>query len=259
MTYQYPATEWRLLPSAFSVTSGEILGIIGPNGSGKSTLLKVAAGVLRPCNGTVLLLGQDMNRMRRREIARVLGYLPQHVENHFDYTVEEVVAMGRFPHLSAAGFLGSHDLEVVSKSLHQTEIEGFRQRRLSRLSGGERQRVFLASVIAQEPKVLLLDEPTSALDIHHQMTFFSVLLGLIAEGMGLVVVTHDLNLASLFSNRVVLLLGGKIIHQGRPEEILSKEILEETYGHTLEVMQHPTTGRPMVLPTRGSVVEGGLR
>jgi iron complex transport system ATP-binding protein len=190
-----------------------------------------------------------MRQLNRREIARVLGYLPQQAQSHFDYTVEEVVAMGRFPHLSGSGFMGPHDVKVLNQSLEQAEMIPFRQRRLSRLSGGERQRALLASVIAQEPRVLLLDEPTTALDIHHQMKVFAILAALAKKGMGVVVVTHDLNLASVFCEHVLLLKDGAIACQGKPVEILKKAVLEKVYGTGLEIMKHPTTGRPVIIPS----------
>ena len=121
VTYQYAGSDWQLLACSFSVVEGEILGVIGPNGSGKSTLLKLAARILPPNAGHVLVAGRDMAKMSRREIARVLGYFPQSPESHLDYSVEEVVAMGRYPHLRAAGFLGFQDMDVVTKCLLQTE------------------------------------------------------------------------------------------------------------------------------------------
>ena len=253
VTYAYTGNGWQLDPSTFSVARGDILGIIGPNGSGKSTLLKLAAGVLKAHSGKVLLAGDDMTQLKRRQIARILGYLPQHVQSHFDYTVEEVVAMGRFPHLKGAGFMGAHDLEVIRQSLKQAEMSRFRQRRLSRLSGGERQRALLASVISQEPHILLLDEPTTALDIHHQMKVFAILVALAKKGTAVVVVTHDLNLASVFCKQVLLLKEGCIIHHGRPSDILKKEVLASVYGKGLEIMTHPTTGKPVVVPNAGVV------
>ena len=248
VTYRYNGSDWQLFPSSFSVDCGEMLGIIGPNGSGKSTLLKIAAQILSPKAGRVLIEGKDMAKMNRREIARILGYLSQNVQGHLGYSVEEVVAMGRFPYLKGAGFLSPHDMGVVTRCLCQTDTEGLRKRSLSRLSGGERQRVLLASVIAQEPKVLLLDEPTSALDIHHLVKFFDLLTDLVAEGIAVAVATHDLNLASLFCDRLLLLKEGKIIQQGGPEDILKKGVLQETYGKGVEVIPHPTIGRPVVLP-----------
>ena len=254
VTYRYPGGDWQLQSASFSVAQGEVLGIIGPNGSGKSTLLKIAARVLIPRTGEVFLNGKDVAAMSRRDIARHLGYLPQKTESHFDYTVQEVIAMGRFPHLKGAGFLGPRDISVVAQCMIQTGTEAYRERPLDRLSGGERQRVLLASVLAQEPKVVLLDEPTSALDIHHQVKFFTLLSRLAAEGMGAAVVTHELNLASLFSNRVLLLNDGRIVHQGSPEDILKSEILREIYGEGIEVTSHPSSGRPMVFPS--NLLEG---
>jgi iron complex transport system ATP-binding protein len=248
VTYSYAGNGWQLHPSTFSVARGDILGIIGPNGSGKSTLLKLAAGVLQAPSGRVLLAGKDMRQLKRRQIARTLAYLPQHASSHFDYSVEEVVAMGRFPYLKGAGFMSAHDLEVISQSLEQAELDRFRQRRLSKLSGGERQRALLASVISQEPQVLLLDEPTTALDIHHQMKVFAILVALAKKGTSIVVVTHDLNLASVFCKQVLLLNQGAITCHGRPGDILQKEILETVYGKGLEIMKHPATGRPVIVP-----------
>ena len=249
VTYQYPGSDWELKSASFSVMQGEILGIIGPNGSGKSTLLKVAARVLLPKAGKVLLEGKNMAKASHRNIARSLGYLPQDAESSFQYTVQEVVAMGRFPHLKGAGFLSPRDISIVTRCMVQTETEVYRDRPLNRLSGGERQRVFLASVLAQEPKVLLLDEPTSALDIHHQVKFFTLLSHLVADGMGAAVVTHDLNLASLFSNRLLLLKAGRVIQEGMPEDVLKGEVLQKIYGKGIEIGKHPTNGRPMIFPS----------
>lgn len=246
--YAYPS-GWKLSDASFWVTPGSIVSIIGPNGSGKSTLLKLAAGIYRPVRGKVELLGRDITRMNRKEIARILGYLPQHTEGHSDYSVEEVVATGRFPHTSGVRFLNRQDFQIIRESLKKTQIEKLRYRRISSLSGGERQRVLLASVIAQDPKVLLLDEPTRGLDIHHQLRFFSVLSTLAAKGLAVVVVTHDLNLASLFSNWILLLTKGQIARQGSAEEILTQKTLEKTYGEGLEVRAHPVTGRPIILPS----------
>jgi iron complex transport system ATP-binding protein len=232
------------------VNEGEILGIIGPNGSGKTTLLKLSAGVLSPQVGTVHLKGRLMSEMTRKEMARDVAYLPQHVETFFDYAVEDVVAMGRFPHAKGLGFLSAEDMKAVDCALVQTRTEAFRHRPLSHLSGGEVQRALLASVIAQEPKVLLLDEPTGALDVHHQVRFFHLLSDLVASGVGVVVVTHDLNLAGLFGHRLLLMNEGAVTHQGPPGDLLRSDILRPIYGEAILVSTHPTTGRPVVLPAK---------
>ncbi len=246
--FRYPGSQWRLADVSLVVPSGEVVGIIGPNGSGKTTLLRLGAGVLSPESGRVRLAGQDVRGLSRRHIARLLGYLPQQVTSEFDYQVEEVVAMGRFPHLRGAGFLGARDLAVVERCLDASEVAGLRRRRLSRLSGGERQRALLASVLAQEPRVLLLDEPTMALDLHHQRRFFALVRRLAADGIAVVVVTHDVNLASLYCDSLALLREGRLAHRGRPEEVLTPEVLRATYGEEVVLERHPECGRPIVLP-----------
>jgi len=251
VNYKYAGSDWQLFSTSFAVSEGEIIGIIGPNGSGKSTLLKLASGVITPDSGNVFLGEKDIAKMKRRQIARILGYFPQDAVGHFDYSVQEVVAMGRFPHRSGAGFLSPHDMDVVGQCLLRAEVEQYRERHFSHLSGGERQRVLLASVLAQEPNVLLLDEPTSALDMQHQVKFFRLLTELVAEGIGVAVVTHDLNLVSFYSHRVLMLKDGKIIEEGRPGEILTQETLKDTYGEGVDIILHPTTGLPIILPGTG--------
>jgi iron complex transport system ATP-binding protein len=249
VTYRYPGGDWQLGPASFRVAGGEIVGIIGPNGSGKSTLLKAAARVLTPASGKVLLSGRDAALLSQREVARQVGYLPQAVQPQFDYQVWDVVALGRYPHLKGAGFLTLADVAVVERCLAQTETGAYSSRFLRHLSGGERQRVLLASVLAQEPRVLLLDEPTSAMDLHHQVRLFGLLSDLAGKGLGAAIATHDLNLASLFSDRILLLSQGRVAHEGRPEEILREDILRATYGEGLEVRPHPVSGRPLVFPS----------
>jgi iron complex transport system ATP-binding protein len=255
VTYGYGGNGWRLNPCSFSVQGGEILGIIGPNGSGKTTLLKLAAGVLSPEAGTVHLKGRPTAGMTPKEIARHVAYLPQHVETFYDYTVEDVVAMGRYPHAKGLGFLTGEDMAAVDRALSRTRTEAFRHRPLSHLSGGEMQRALLASVIAQEPEVFLLDEPTGALDIHHQVRFFDLLADLAGSGVGVVVVTHDLNLAGLFSHRLLLVSQGIISHQGPPTRLLNPDILYEVYGEEIVVSTHPTADKPVVLPAKGKKKE----
>jgi len=251
VTYSYPESEWELHETDLAVQHGEIVGIIGPNGSGKSTLLRIAAGIIKPRGGRVLLNDKDLARQSRREIARSLGYLPQGVTSEFDYTVEEIVAMGRFPHVEGAGYLQQRDITVIEKALEATEMLEYRERHVSRLSGGERQRVFLASILAQEPEGLLLDEPTSALDIHHQVAFFKLLAELAGRGIGVAVVTHDLNLAAAFCTRLVLMAGGRITCEGDATQVIREDTLRRTYGEDLYVHSHPQTSGPIVLPRIG--------
>jgi len=253
VSFSYGDAGWRLREVSLAVGTGEMVAVIGPNGSGKSTLLKLAAGVFRPHSGRVSLQGKNLHAFDRRSIARVLGYLPQDVHYTFDYTVEEVVAMGRFPHLSGLGFLGRKDLDVVERCLAATETLPFKGQPLSHLSGGERQRVYLASILAQEPHILLLDEPTAGLDIHHQARFFRLLRGLAREGMAVTVVTHDLNLASLYCSRLLLMSDGAAVREGMPAEIIRPDILSEIYGEPVAVERDPRSGLPIVLPLLNGV------
>jgi len=246
--FRYEESDWRIADVSFALESGRMLAIIGPNGAGKSTVLKVAAGVLAPGAGEVTLDGRDLAQYDRAAVARRLGYLPQGISATFDYRVEEVVGMGRFPHLSGLGLLSRKDVAVVEQCMAQTETSAYRNRRLSHLSGGERQRVFLASVLAQEPAVLLLDEPTSALDIHHQAAFFRLLRRLAAEGIAVAVVVHDLNLASFYCDRLILLSNGGVARDGAPEDVIRSEILADAYGESVIVERDSRTGRPFVLP-----------
>ena len=250
------AADWQLRMPAFEVRPSEIVGILGPNGSGKSTLLRIAAGMLRPLAGRIALEGRDLSRMDRRWVARRLGYLPQDVESQFDLSVEDVVSMGRYAHMSGLGAFGARDTEAVAWSLRCTDTQALRRRRLSRLSGGERQRVFLASVLAQQPRVLLLDEPTRHLDIHHQVGFFLLLRRLAHEGMGVSVVTHDVNLAALYCDRLLLLNNGSALCEGSVGEVLREDVLAQVYGADVVMGSHPRTGRLVILPADRQASEG---
>jgi len=254
VTASYEDTRWRMRPVSLTVASGEMTAIIGPNGSGKSTLLRVAAGIIAPESGRARLVGRDLSGYERKEVARILGYLPQQILPTFDYTVEEVVAMGRFPHLTGMGFLSPEDIRIIERCMEQTETRPYRGRALSHLSGGEQQRVYLASILAQEPRLLLLDEPTAALDIHHEAGFFRLLRRLRSAGMAVCVVTHNLNAASLYCDRLFLMARGGRVSEGAAEDVMQPEILSEVYGESVVVQKDPRSGRPIVLPV---VEEGG--
>ena len=227
--------------------SGTVAGIIGPNGAGKSTLLQLLCGLLTPDGGAVSLDGKPLATFTPRERARIIAYMPQSVQPTFSLSVREVVALGRYPHLGPFGALGEPDHAIVAACLAQTEAESFAERDFLSLSGGERQRVILASVLAQEPRILLLDEPTSALDLPHETAFFKQLRKLAAQDLGVIVVTHDINMAAQFCDRL-LLLGQEhtLVKQGTPEEVLTSANLSEAYGSPLAVCAHPVTGTPFV-------------
>lgn len=233
--------------ASVTLCSGELVGFAGPNGSGKSTLLRVLCGLLRPHAGRILLDARPLSSFKGRERARVIAFLPQAVNPAFALNVFEVVCLGRYPHLAGFGAMRPHDKDVVERCLHATETTELRARDFMTLSGGERQRVLLASILAQEPDLLLLDEPTSALDIHHQIEIFALLKRLAVDGYGIAVVTHDLNLAARFCDRLVLLARGRdIVASGTPEAVLVPEVLSDAYGAAIRVATHPETGTALV-------------
>ncbi len=246
--HRFPGSDWELNISEFTLSSRKVLCIIGPNGSGKSTLLRIAAGVLKPLRGAIRLENQELQKLDRLTIARHLGYLPQELTSLYDFTVEDLVRMGRYPHTKGFGSLDRSDLDAVRYSLEITEMDTLKKRPLSHLSGGERKRAFLASVLAQQPKVLLLDEPTSALDIHYQVKFFRLLRNLAIKGMGVAVVTHDINFASLFSDGLMFLVEGRCIASGLPKHVLTSETMYQVYGKEILMGQHPESDRPYILP-----------
>lgn len=246
--FKYPESEWSLEIDRFILGASELVSIIGPNGSGKSTLLRIAAGILKPSTGSVRLKNSNIFRRDRKDVARHLGFLPQDLGSAYDFTVDEIVRLGRYPHLKRMGNLRKSDFQAVERSLGLTDLLELRGRRLSRLSGGEKKRAFLASVLAQEPEVLLLDEPTSALDIHRQVQFFHLLRDLAAQGIGICVVTHDLNLASLFSDRILFLTKGRCTESGPPDQVLRSSALSDVYGDEILLMDHPGSQRPAILP-----------
>ncbi len=246
--HRFPGSKWELNIPDFSIRTSEIVGIIGPNGSGKSTLLRISAGILKPLKGTVQLFGKDIHKIKRKEIAKKIGFLPQETGSEYDFTVEELVRMGRYPHTGTFGVLGPLDLHIIRECLMSTEMEKMSKRRLSQLSGGERKRAFLASVLAQSPDMLLLDEPTGSLDIHRQVQFFHLLLGLAKKGMGVAVVTHDMNFASLFCEKLTFLSDGKLVSRGKPEAVISNQTIREVYGEDVLLGRHPETDKPYLLP-----------
>ena len=254
ISYHYREGNWQLNDVSLKIKSHKVLGIIGPNGAGKSTLLKIAAGALKAQQGNIILADNNIRRLSRREIARFLGYLPQNVNSTYDYTVQEVVAMGRFAHLGRMGFLQKSDLDIIENCLQATETAAFGRRTLSHLSGGEKQRVLLASVLAQEPKILLLDEPTTGLDLHHQTEFFELLTSQARQGIAVAVVTHDLNLAGQFCDELLLMQNGRKFIQANVADVLRPEIIKEIYHENLYIGRHPQSDMPIVLPVRKNII-----
>ncbi len=231
-----------------TIESGRIAAIVGPNGAGKSTLLRVLSGLLRPVTGTVMLNDKPLHGLHAIDRARLIAFLPQIINPAFALKVSEVVSMGRYPHMGAFATLSPHDRNVVERCLHDTETYELRSRDFMTLSGGERQRVLVASILAQEPELLLLDEPTSALDLHHAHEVFVLLRRLAGDGYGIAVVTHDLNLAARFCDHLLLMSQTHqgLLADGPPECVLTEELLSRAYAASINVCAHPITGSPLV-------------
>lgn len=247
VSFGYAPGSPVLMDVSVELRGGEVAGIIGPNGAGKSTLLQLLCGLLNPDEGAVLLDGRPLSEFSARARARLVGYMPQSVQPAFSLSVREVVALGRYPHLGPFGILGPPDHAVVAACLEQTETAALADRDFLSLSGGERQRAVLASVLAQEPRLLLLDEPMSALDLPHEVAFFRQLRDLAAGGLGVVVVTHDINLAAQFCDRLLLIgQDHTLAAAGAPRDVLTAELLTQAYGSPLAVGSHPESGGPFV-------------
>lgn len=232
----------------FLARAGEVVALVGPNGSGKSTLLAVLAGDLEPARGTVDVFSARIADWSHAELALRRSVLPQHVTVSFPFLVDDVVRMGRAPWLHTEA--EAQDDLVVDESLRQTEIAALRGRQFPSLSGGERARVALSRVLAQRTQLLLLDEPTAALDVHHQEMVLRLVKERASQGAGAVVVLHDLGVAASHADRVAVLSQGRIIADGLPRDVLTPALLSEVYRHEIEVIAHPRTGEPIIVPKR---------
>lgn len=245
---------------SFSVEKGDLLGLIGPNGSGKTTLLKLMDGILHPAQGAIRIFGTPVQKMKRMDLAKIIAVVPQVSPLVFPFTVQEVVLMGRTPHLDKWRFEGEKDYAIVKQAMERTDTLSLAGRDMNRLSGGEIHRVLIARALAQEPQILLLDEPTAFLDIRHQVDFLNLIHALNEEqGLTVIVVTHDINLASLYCKRIALLKEGQIQAIGRPEEVVTEEQIQAVYHTPVIVDRHPMTGRPRVTPKREEPSDNGNR
>jgi iron complex transport system ATP-binding protein len=231
---------------SLSVDRGEMIGILGPNGSGKTTLLKIFSAVLYG-QGAVKINDRDIETYGRRDLSKLFAVVAQESRVNFPYTVAEVVLMGRASYHSAFALEGKKDLEIARASMELTDCLLFANRYLHELSGGEKQRVIIARALAQEPEILLLDEPSAFLDLKHQVQVFELLRRLNRErGLTIVAALHDLNLASLFFPRLVVLRDGKIYRDGSPQEVLTEATIEEVYGIRVRVEHDPVSEKPQL-------------
>ncbi|KGX90859.1 iron ABC transporter ATPase [Pontibacillus halophilus JSM 076056 = DSM 19796] len=233
---------------SFTVNKGEFVGILGPNGSGKSTLLKLLDGTLQPTKGTIRLEGTLLPEINRKVLAQQMAALPQLHSYSFSHTVEQTVSVGRYPYLSGLLKQGTeHDRLKVQEAMQQTGVDSMKERPISSLSGGEQQRVFLAQALAQEPSLLLLDEPTNHLDYSYQQQLMDTLKKWsIEEELTIISTFHDINLASLYCDRILLMENGKLVKFDVPERVVEESTLRSVFQSTMKVQQHGFTNVPQV-------------
>mgnify|MGYP002554055057 CR=1 FL=1 len=212
---------------------GDFIGLIGPNGSGKSTLLKCIYRVLKPNDGAILLDNVDIKEMSVKESSKRLAVLSQHNNYNFDFTVKDIVLMGRSPHKKFMERDNKDDYDIVNEALKKVDMFEFKDRSFQSLSGGEQQRVILARALAQQPKCLILDEPTNHLDIKYQLQLMRIVKGL---GIEVIAAIHDLNIAAMYCDKIYVLKDGEIIKYGKPKDVLTKEIIKDVYEVDAEVI-----------------------
>ncbi len=229
------------------VGPGEVVGLVGPNGSGKTTLVRVASRALRPRSGRVRVLGRDPYAMGAREAARLVAVVPQEVAPAFSFTALEIVLMGRTPYGSIWGGGSPQDWARTRAAMTAASVQHLADRPVEELSGGERQRVILAQAMAQDAPVLLLDEPTSHLDVRHLVDVLAIVRGLAeGEGVAVLAILHDLNVASIACDRLVVLDRGRVVAEGEPASVLTRRLLRDVYGLDADVRADEATGRPAI-------------
>jgi iron complex transport system ATP-binding protein len=240
-------SDWAVRDVTLDISAGELLGILGPNGSGKSTLLKIMDGILLPQEGETRLGNHNISALGRTELAKKVAFVAQETSFKFSFSALEVVLMGRFPHLGRWRFEGKRDLDIVCHCLETVHALELADRSIHELSGGEKQRVLVARALAQEPDMILLDEPTSFLDIKFKKEIFELISSLARDKkITVVVVSHDIDFASMYCHRLLILKAGRMFKAGPPGEIITTRNIETVYDCPVLVDRSPTTGTPRV-------------
>ncbi|MEE9291524.1 MAG: ABC transporter ATP-binding protein [Acidobacteriota bacterium] len=248
--FRYPGAGVPIFDGlSLAIGAGDFLGLIGPNGSGKTSLLRLLSGTLRPSAGEVRLEGRSVHSFRPRERAQRLAVVPQESRILFNFSVMEMVLMGRAPHLGLLGLEGSHDRAIARHALEEMDLGDREETPLRELSSGERQRALVARALAQEPAILLLDEATAFLDLKHRLQIGEILSRLNREqGLTIMAISHDLNMAARYSSRLALLKQGRIVADGTPAEVLTPDQVRAVYETEVRVEIDPSSGAPYVIP-----------
>ncbi len=258
VSFGYPGLSKFLGPVSLDVLAGQCWGLVGPNGAGKSTLLRILAGLIQPGVGEICLQGEPLCNVSRANRAKLVAFLPQHPPADVDMLVEDVVLLGRFPHRTLGLFESGQDRREAEAAMQSTEIAKFSRRHLSTLSGGEAQRVHLAAMFAQSPSILLLDEPTTGLDLNHQIAIFDMIRRKVDDDqLAAVVVTHDVNLAAQYCDRILLLDDGKVVASDTPDRVVKPEVLSSVYGLELVSAQTPDNRVAWVVPKNYRIKANG--
>lgn len=244
-----------------NIKKGSFFSVIGPNGSGKSTLLKVISASLKPLKGIVYIEGRDINHMNSRSVAKLLSFVPQNTSLEFDFKVSDVVLMGRYPYVNKLRGETKADLDIAEKAMQYTNTTFLKNRSFMELSGGERQRVILAQALAQEPDILILDEPVSHLDLQHQVEILNLLKKMcVDKKLTAITVLHDLNMASAYSDYIVMMREGRIKYRGTPFETLTASNIKEIFNTDVYVSVSPVGNKPYIYArTRPVVEKRGIR
>lgn len=234
---------------SFDFKAGELFNVVGPNGAGKTTLLYLLGGIIKPQSGQILLDGIPLSFFKRQALARIMTIIPAESNIAFDFTVYDIVSMGRYPYHSPLESLTSNDREIIREAIEQTGLTKYEHKVFNQLSSGERQRVLIARALAQKASILLMDEPTVHLDVHYQSDIYRLAQSLAHdENLSVFMISHDLNYTSMYSDRIMLMHEGRIVKIGIPDDIFQQELLSDIYGTALSVYPHPKTGKPTIWP-----------
>ena len=236
---------------SLDINEGDFISIIGPNGSGKSTLIKIMNNIYQPKRGKVILREKAIEQYRTKDIAKEISLVPQEVDINYDFTVEDIVAMGRYPHLKALEAESDKDYKIIEEAMILTNVYDLRDRKVTEISGGEKQRTMIAKAIAQDSNIILLDEPTSSLDMNHQIEIMDFLTKLNKEKkLTVITVLHDINLASRYSNKLILIKDGRVIDRGSPAEVVTEENMRDAYNLEAAIDLNRYTNKTYLVPLK---------
>ncbi|MCE5301464.1 MAG: ABC transporter ATP-binding protein [Spirochaetia bacterium] len=256
--FTYGINGFKLHDFSLEIRQGDFAALAGPNGAGKSTVMKILAGITGGYTGAATASGTDMKKMDPAVLARIISYVPQSDSLAFDYSVEQIVSMGRRPHTGPLGVMSQNDRTAVDAAMEEFGLYRKRARLYNSLSGGEKRMALIARAVAQDSSVMLMDEPTSSLDIQHQEKLMEKLCGLHAAGRTVLMISHGINLTSEYFDRVILMKDGIIAADGSPADVITSDKLKEIYGiENFVVENNPLTGRPNIflIPGRKSNIK----